>query len=126
MTRYLKKILPLSFVLFATAQASWAQEPLVINDPNIGFNTTVGGGLEWQIDVSLAGDQSTIAGVHQTETAFATLQILTIKRVNPAALGSDEDVKITTKNFLEGLCKPFQCVDTTNSTLILRSTNRLA
>ena len=118
MTLNLKKLAAMTLFCVASTQLALAEENLTVTDPNAGFSSTLSGGYEWQADVSLNGTQSTIAAVHQSETELAVLQILTMLEVNPAALADAERVEFTTKEFLEGLCKPFVCADTTKSSYV--------
>ena len=103
-------------ILAATAfgtllsDAVLAQEPVEMTDPYVGMTTTLGGGFDWQYEVDLAGEQSTITIFHQDGEQLIAMQVLTMMQVNPAALSEDpEQVRYTTEQFLTGLCGPFAC-----------------
>ncbi len=92
-----------------------AQDPTDLNDPNIGMVAQLGGDLDWQVQPNFEPGQSTVLAFSQTDDVLTLIQVLTMIEVNPAALGEAEQVEFTTKEFLEGLCGPYVCADTTNS-----------
>ncbi|MDA8587270.1 hypothetical protein N9L47_13585 [Rhodobacteraceae bacterium] len=91
-----------------------AQEPVALNDPNIGMSAQLNSDLAWQVDVTSGGGQSTIAAVHQDGENLILLQVVTMLEVNPAAQSDAARVEFTTNEFLEGLCGPFSCADMTD------------
>ena len=101
----------LALAMMAMPCMAVAQEPTALNDPNIGMSAQLAGGLEWQVDVTSGGGQSTIAAVHQNGDDLMVIQVLTMLEVNPAAQSDAARVEFTTNGFLEGLCGPFVCGD---------------
>lgn len=99
----------LALGFFVLPCIAMAQAPVALDDPNIGMSTLLSSDLEWQVDVSSEGGQSTVIAIHQSESELILVQVLTMLQVNPAAQSDAERVEFTTKEFLEGLCGPFQC-----------------
>jgi len=91
-----------------------AQDPIALDDPSIGMTAQLNSDLDWQLDVTSGGGQSTVVAIHQSENELMLVQVLTMLQVNPAAQSDAARVEFTTKEFLEGLCGPFQCADTSD------------
>lgn len=87
------------------------QEPVALNDPNIGMSAQMISDLAWQVDVTKSGGQSTVVAVHQSDSDIILVQVLTMLQVNPAAKSDAARVEFTTKEFLGGLCGPYKCGD---------------
>jgi len=108
--------LPITFVL--STLPSFAADPIVATDKNGKFTMEFGGGIEWQIQSTLAsGQANTCGGTPEGHEPYATLCAVTyVGQKNAFALTGDDNFKETTKGFLEGICKGYQCVDISNAT----------
>lgn len=110
---------PLAFLVapfcaaLVLSSPSFAQDAIPVTDKNAGFSMEIDGDIGWDVEVDLAGGQSTVVALSsEAHEPFAILQVLTMLQVNPAALADADRVKITTNSFLGGLCDPFKCADT--------------